>query len=44
MFGRYASTEPRQQWLSGDVAWACAGMANHLASSGRYLGMGRRCP
>ena len=48
MFGRIASTEPRQQWLRGDGAWAfaCAGGllgVNVNGSKVSGLGSGRRC-
>jgi hypothetical protein len=43
MFGRDASTEPRQLWLRGDVAWALACAGNLLGKSVKGLGSGRRC-
>jgi hypothetical protein len=52
MFGRIASTEPRQQWLRGDGAWAftCAGSlpggllgVKVNGSKVNGLGSGRRC-
>jgi len=44
MFGQIASTEPRQQWLRGDGAWAfaCAG-SSFLGTKVNGLGSGRRC-
>jgi hypothetical protein len=49
MFGQIASTEPRQQWLRGDGAWAsaCAGSfpcSSILGTKVNDLGTGRRCP
>ena len=48
MFGRIASTEPRQLWLRGDDAWAfaCASSLpglNLLGTKVNGLGSGRRC-
>jgi hypothetical protein len=43
MFGRIASTEPRQLWLRGDGAWALACAGSFLGSKVNDLGSGRRC-
>ena len=43
MFGQIASTEPRQQWLRGDDAWAFACASSLLGTKVNGLGSGRRC-